>query len=196
MEPAFPPRVTEASAVPPGAGAVTIRRGRLDDALAIRELYRAVAATPGGIARAPDEVTAEYVADFVASSLRRGVLLVAELPGLAGLAGELHAWRSGLRVFDHVLGELTVAVHPSAQGRGVGRRLFEVLLDIVTRELPAVSRIELVAQEGNERALHLYESVGFRREGKLVDRIRAAAGGLEADIPMAWLRPPGDQPPP
>ena len=173
------------------AGAVVIRRGRLDDAPAIRELYRAVAAAPGGIARTPDEVTTEYVAEFLASSLRRGVLLVAQLPALEGLAGELHAWRSGLHVFDHVLGELTVAVHPSAQGLGVGRRLFDALIDIVTRELPAVSRIELVTQESNERALRLYESVGFRREGRLVGRIRAPGGGLEADIPMAWLRPPG-----
>ena len=151
--------------------ATAVRRGRLDDAPAIRELYRTVAATPGGIARTPDEVTPEYVADFVANSLGQGVLLVAELPGFAGLAGELHAWRSGLRVFDHVLGELTVAVHPAAQGRGVGRRLFEVLIDIVTRELPAVTRIELITQEGNERALRLYESVGFRREGRLEARI-------------------------
>lgn len=194
MEPALPARVRESPVGP--AGAVTIRRGRLDDAPAIRQLYRAVAATPGGIARAPDEVTAEYVAEFVASSLRRGVLLVAEVPGLGALAGELHAWRSDLRVFDHVLGDLTVAVHPSAQGRGVGRQLFAALIDIVTRELPGVTRIELVAQESNERALRLYESAGFRREGKLVGRIRAPRGGLEADIPMAWLRPPPNQPAP
>ena len=192
MEPALSAPVTESPAGP--AGAVTIRRGRLEDAPAIRELYRAVAATPGGIARASDEVTAEYVAEFVASSLGRGVLLVAEVSGLGMLAGELHAWRSDLRVFDHVLGDLTVAVHPSAQGRGVGRRLFDALIDIVTRELPAVSRIELVTQESNGRALRLYESVGFRREGRLVARIRGPGGGLEADIPMAWLRPTGNQP--
>ena len=167
-----------------------IRPGRPDDVAAIRELYRAAAATPGGIARAPDEVTEEYVAEFVAGSLRRGVLLVAEVPGLPGLAGELHAWRSDLRVFEHVLGDLTVAVHPAAQGRGVGHLLFTVLLDFVTRELPGVSRIELITQESNHRALRLYESVGFRREGRLEGRIRSPGGGLEADIPMAWLRPP------
>lgn len=167
---------------------MTLRPGRLEDAAAIRALYQAVAATPGGIARAPDEVTGEYVEDFVTQSLQRGILLVAELTGLPGLAGELHAYRSELRVFAHVLGDLTVAIHPTAQGRGIGRQLFTRLLDLVTREHPDVTRVELVTQASNLRALRLYESVGFRREGRFEDRIRGPEGGMEADIPMAWLR--------
>src|SRR6185503_8755523 len=89
-----------------------LRAGRREDAPAIRRLYQTVAATPGGIARTPDEVTSAYVEEFVSHSLQRGILLVAELPGLDGLAAELHAYRSELYVFDHVLGDLTVAVHP------------------------------------------------------------------------------------
>lgn len=165
-----------------------IRAGTLDDAPAIQALYRAVAATPGGIARAPDEVTMDYVEEFVEHSLQGGVLLVAELEGLPGLAGELHAYRSDIRVFARVLGDLTVAVHPGAQGKGIGRQLFTRLLDLVTREHPDITRVELIAQEGNARALHLYESMGFRREGRLEGRIRNPDGSIEADIPMAWLR--------
>jgi len=156
----------------------TIRAGRAEDALAIRALYRAVAATPGGIARSPGEVTPAYVDGFVTKSLARGVILVAEL----------HGYRSELRIFAHVLGELTVAVHPAAQGQGLGRQLFVRLLDIVTHEHPGISRIELIAQESNHRALRLYEGLGFRREGRLEGRIRNPDGTLDADIPLAWLR--------
>jgi ribosomal protein S18 acetylase RimI-like enzyme len=167
---------------------VRLRPGRREDAGAIQQLYQTVAATPGGIARTPAEVTREYVKDFVAHSLQRGVLLVAELPGLPGLTGELHAYRSDLQAFAHVLGDLTVAVHPQAQGRGIGRQLFTQLLDVVTREHPDITRVELIAQESNHRALTLYESVGFRREGRLEGRIRRPGGGVEADIPLAWHR--------
>lgn len=166
----------------------TMRPGTRDDAAAIMALYRDVAATPGGIARAPDEVTAEYVEGFVEASLARGLLLVAELEGLPGLAGELHAYRSEIRIFRHVLGDLTVAVHPAAQGQGIGRQLFMTLLDVVTREHPDVTRVELITQESNHRALRLYEGVGFRREGRLAGRIAGPDGTLDADIPLAWFR--------
>ena len=165
-----------------------IRPGRRDDVTAIEALYRSVAATPGGIARSPEEVSRAYVEGFVLRSLDCGIILVAELEGLPGLAGELHAYRSELRIFRHVLGELTVAVHPLAQGQGIGRKLFERLLDTVIRDHPNITRVELITQETNHRALRLYEGVGFRREGRLAARIMGPDGNLDADIPLAWLR--------
>ncbi len=83
--------------------------GRRDDVAAILALYRKVAATPGGIARSPEEVTSEYVEGFVSDSLDRGIILVAELEGLPGLAAELHTYRSEL------------ADLPACAGRAYGR---------------------------------------------------------------------------
>lgn len=167
---------------------MTVRHGRREDVAAIEALYRVVGEIPGGIARSPAEVTREYVDGFVSRSLDRGIILVAEFEGLPGIAGEVHAYRSELAIFRHVLGELTVAVHPAAQGRGIGRKLFERLLDLVAREHPGITRVELITQETNHRALRLYEGMGFRREGRLAKRIMAPDGSLDADIPLAWLR--------
>jgi ribosomal protein S18 acetylase RimI-like enzyme len=168
--------------------AVQLRAGRRDDAVAIQHLYETVAASSGGIARTAAEVTRDYVNEFVAHSLERGFLIVAERSGITGLAGELHAYRSDLRNFAHVLGDLTVAVHPDAQGQGIGRMLFTWLLDDVRSNYADILRVELVTQESNVRALRLYESLGFVREGRLEGRIRNPTGGMEADIPMAWHR--------
>jgi ribosomal protein S18 acetylase RimI-like enzyme len=168
--------------------AVRLRAGRPDDTVAIKHLYETVAAASGGIARTAAEVTRDYVDEFVACSLERGFLIVAERSGMTGLAGELHAYRSDLRNFAHVLGDLTVAVHPDVQGQGIGRMLFTWLLDDVRRNHADILRVELVTQESNARALRLYESLGFVREGKLEGRIRNLIGGVEADIPMAWHR--------
>lgn len=119
-------------------------------------------------------------------SLDGGVIVVAEQGGR--IVGELHAYPYRQRRLDHVLSHLTIAVHPDAQGQGLGRRLFESLLTEVLEHRPRITRIELICQESNTRALALYESLGFRREGRLEEGIKAAAGGLENDIPMGWLR--------
>jgi len=175
----------------PSKNGFSIRRTAASDAAAIEQLYRLVAAPPGGLAREPDEISTEYIGQFVRRATTDGLgFLAVSADGANGLpAGELHCYPPGPRTFGHVLGDLTVAVHPAWQGRGVGRALFKALLDEVIRNRPAVSRIELVARESNDRAIGLYESLGFRREGRLEGRVRRTDGVIEADIPLAWHRP-------
>ena len=150
-----------------------------------------MAAPPGGLARESDEISPRYVHGFLDRALEDGVALLAvplEPSHAVPLAGELHCYRMGPRSFAHVLGELTVAVHPRWQGRGVGRALFKALLEEVEQNRPGIARVELIARESNERAIHLYETLGFRREGRLEGRVRRPDGVIEADIPMAWHR--------
>ncbi len=165
-----------------------IRRATRDDIPAIERLYITVASTTGGLARQPDEISRDYIAGFVTRSLNDGEIVVAEVPDIDGVAGELHTYRNPLRLFSHVYTNLTVAVHPEVQGRGVGRALFTTLLEKVTREHPDIVRVELMTAERNHRAQRLYESVGFIREGRLDRAIRGEDGTPEADIPMAWFR--------
>src|SRR5688572_23211388 len=165
-----------------------LRPATLADADAIFELYCAVAALPGGLAREKDEITGDYVRHFLRHALEDGLCLVAEGAG-PGLVGEIHAYSRGIRAFGHVLGDLTVAVHPQVQGRGIGRALFERLKHEIDARFPHIARVELIARESNAHALRLYESLGFRREGRFEARVRSVGGGLEADIPMAWIRP-------
>lgn len=156
------------------------------DADAIRALYQRVSAAGGGLARQPEEITPEYVAHFLTRSLAAGVVLVAERD--CAVIAEIHAYSAGLRIFAHVLGELTVAVDPAFQGQGIGRRLFTTLLATTREQQPHIRRVELLVRESNAGAIRLYEQLGFRREGRLEGRV-AGSGQLEADIPMAWLAP-------
>lgn len=158
----------------------------LDDAdtADVLSLYRAAAAVPGsGLAREKDEIGEDYVRAFIDRSIRDGVTLGAFLNG--GLNGEIHAARLGPRQFAHVLSDLTVVVHPSAQGCGVGTALFEAFLEAARQLEPRIERIELLARSGNEGALRLYERLGFIREGRLTGRVRLSDGRVEDDIFMA-----------
>ncbi|MFK7863117.1 MAG: N-acetyltransferase family protein [Pseudohongiellaceae bacterium] len=163
-----------------------IRNSSLDDISRIFELYLCVAKVPGGLARHEHEITVDYVDSFVRKSLEHGVSLVAEENGI--VCGEIHAYTTAPRCFSHVLSELTVAILPQSQGKGLGRNLFESLINRVLQSKPEIKRIELIARESNTRAISLYSSLGFNSEGRLRNRIRNADGSFDNDIPMAWLR--------
>ena len=165
---------------------LTIRLVNRDDARQILNLYHAVSAIEGGLARAKDEINEEYVTAFLTKAIAGGVSFVAVADEL--LVGEIHAYALGPRAFSHVLGELTVAVHPDYQGQGVGSALFRALLGEVEKNRPDILRVELIARESNARAIALYQRLGFVIEGRFEGRIQSVGGGHEADIPMAWRR--------
>lgn len=166
---------------------IAITGATLDDRAAILELYRAVASVPGGLARTADEISGEYVSGFLEKSISNGVIVIGRDAGSRKIVGEIHGYRLGPSVFGHVLGDLTIAVDPGFQGRGIGRRIFAEFMRRVIEERPEIERVELIARESNAKAIRFYESLGFAVEGRLERRIRSG-GGYEADIPMAWLR--------
>ena len=150
------------------------------------DLYRSTATAGSGLARTPDEMTMEYICGFVHKSLERGIIIVAELENK--IIGEIHCYTPGLDIFAHVLGDLTIAVHPQYQHQGIGRNIFNTLLHEVETQRPDILRVELVARESNTKALALYESLGFVIEGRFRKRIPVPGGGFESDLSLAWLR--------
>lgn len=69
--------------------------------------------------------------------------------------------------------------------QGVGHFMLTGILDYVFRELKA-HRLWLDVFETNQRALHVYESLGFRREGVLREAI-FRDGGFHTQILMSIL---------
>ncbi len=175
------------------ADGVTIRPASTADLGDIVRLYREVARIPGGLARLEHEIDEGYVQGFLDRALASGLSYVAQAQG-GGLVGEIHACPPGPFCFSHVLSELTIAVHPEAQGLGVGRRLFATFMETVQQARPEILRVELIARQSNARAIAFYRSLGFEQEGTMRRRIRNPDGSLEPDIPMAWLRETDGEP--
>ena len=164
-----------------------IRNATDSDAAQVRALYQEVARVPDGIARTPDEVTEAYVAGFMGRARDDGIELVAEEGGR--IVGEIHASRVGIASLAHLLTDLTIAVAPSVQGKGLGRALFARLLHEVSTSMPHITRVELFARDSNVRARSLYASLGFVEEGRLRARVNNARGEAETDTVMGWIRP-------
>jgi len=155
------------------------------------KLYKAVARIPGYLARLEQEITEEYVSDFVHKSLKAGLIIVGENEiNPDELIAEVHGYKPGLEVFNHVIGDVTFLVHPDHQGKGIGRTIFTIFLDEIANNHPDVGKIELYTGESNARAIALYQSLGFMIEGRMEMRFRnPQTGNYEADIPLGWVNP-------
>ena len=58
-----------------------------------------------------------------------------------------------------------VAMHPNFMGKGLGVKMMKDIIDFSVKS--GFNRIELSTATTNDKALHLYEKVGFQREGVL-----------------------------
>jgi ribosomal protein S18 acetylase RimI-like enzyme len=164
-----------------------IRVSRVEYWQEILDLYRLAALIPGGLARSSEEISEDYVRNFLKKSNESGISLLAFV-GMQ-IVGEIHAYHLAPKVFSHVLSELTIVVHPDYSGRGIGKTLFSAFLKEVESHRPDILRVELIARESNRKAISLYESLGFKQEGRLEKRIHSGDGTFEADIPMGWVNP-------
>ncbi|MCE7040881.1 GNAT family N-acetyltransferase [Dyadobacter sp. CY312] len=167
-----------------------IRKAIYTDWIQIFELYKSVSSVLGGLARNNEEITEEYVKNFVSKSYQNGVqFVVLDRDENERVVAEVHCYKLDPKVFSHVLSELTIAIDPDYQGMGLGKQLFESLLTYVQKERKGIYRIELIARESNRKAITLYEKLGFKKEGRMEGRIKNHLGEFEADIPMAWFNP-------
>ena len=167
---------------------LTVRHADASDYDRIYTLYKKVAEAPIGIARSPEEITEAYIKNFMLHAAATGIELVIDNPlDPAAIAAEIHCYKPGPKIFNHVLSDLTIAVHPDFQGQGIGKKIFTHLLEFITSNRPDILRVELFTQESNERALSFYKKIGFAAEGRFVKRIPGRNDVLEADIPMAWF---------
>ena len=160
------------------------------DIPALVKLYKAVSKIEGYIARLEYEVTEEYISNFVHKSLETGLIIVGESEtNPEELVAEVHGYKPGIYIFNHVLGDVTFLVHPEHQGKGIGRTIFTIFLDEIVNNRPDIGKVELFTGESNRRAIGLYQSLGFMIEGRMEMRYRTPSGNYEADIPMGWVNP-------
>jgi len=103
---------------------------------------------------------AAYVAGFTPEAVYRGeelIGLVSWGPYYPGYAYDQPP-EEGSMIIDHVM------IARSLQGRGLGRRLVEMLIAKLGA-MPGCRRIVLMLHPENEPAARLYDSLGFRKIG-------------------------------
>ena len=177
------------SPTPPApAGPITLRRATVADAADHARIMSDPAVLPG-LNQVPYGDAALWVqrltemlqpgkTDLPLVALRDGVIV-----GTAALHPAVPLRRRHVAL-------LGISVAPHAQGQGVGRALMQGLCDYADG-WAQIQRVELTVFVDNQRAIRLYESMGFRIEG--THRAYALRDGVYEDVhSMARLHP---QPP-
>ena len=86
-----------------------------------------------------------------------------------------------------IAGEIDlVAVSEDSQSQGVGSALMDSMIDLADNWLD-LKRLSLIAFVGNDRAIALYERLGFEREG-IMRRVGYGDGDWMDAVMMARLR--------
>jgi len=158
-----------------------IRPAREDDAESLaRAEYDTAAGQEGLLAAKPYEIPISAFRSKIKVLGSDGLYVVMESAGQP--VGHLLLEPLGLSSTRHV-SQLTIVVHPGQTGRGYGKALMEYAIDWA-RKSDRVEKIELHVRSTNPRAIALYESFGFIREGQLKNRIKLRQGYAD-DIFMA-----------
>ncbi len=154
----------------------TLRSASVTDRDDICTLYKKVIRISGGLARREEEITPEYVEGFIEKARAYGLQFVAT--DGTHIVGEIHCYKPGIQCFDHLLGDLTIAVDPDYQGLGIGKALFMGILNEVKENRKGILRIELMTGEANKRAIAFYQSLGFVIEGRMPNRYKLGPADL------------------
>jgi L-phenylalanine/L-methionine N-acetyltransferase len=168
---------------PDDAAVVTVRGLEEQDHQAVHDILTSAAVIEGTmrVPYAPLNSTTSRLEP------RDGVhLLVAEIAGAVVGFAELVRSPSHPR-HAHVAELNLVCTHPDHGGRGVGRALSEAVIDLADNWLN-VRRLGLIVFADNQRAIGLYEKLGFVREGVMREFGFRRGEYLDAVV-MGRLRP-------
>lgn len=164
--------------------AVLIRSARLDDALAIHTINEQAMAEGSYHITESQEFTMTLAEGETWIRQHAGrpadVTLVAEVDG--AVVGAILFETSSRNRLAHT-GELVMNVALAWREHGVGRCLLEALISWAIGH-PRIERVGLRALSTNERALHLYASVGFIEDGRRPKAIKLGPGEYVDEVLM------------
>ncbi len=176
----FPQTVTTNS-----GAIIKLRRIERKDSYLVKKLNRAIVKKGEGVVLNLNEVPDDdlFWDKKVAGWLkyRNNLFIAAE--ELGKIIGTADISRMNANSLAHN-GILTIGVHPEKQGQGVGRLLFNAVMEWAKRE--TIYRITLYTLANNNRAIELFCSGGFRKI-QLRKNFVIINGQPFDDVVMEWI---------
>ena len=162
----------------------TLRPARPTDAHALARLFADVRAEGRWLVTPPSAISEPGEAFFIGEMIRgsSSLALVAEADG--DVVGNVLISRERSAITDH-MGTLSICVARDWRDVGVGSDLMRAALDWAQDS--GLAKIALGVFPDNERAIAVYEHVGFEREGLRRRQFRGEGGVFRDEVLMAWF---------
>lgn len=164
------------------------RKVEIHDFLEIFNLYKKSAIVKDGLARNLEEITEKFIHEILEKAVNNGLGIVI-LNQENKIIGSLLSSKFEPRTFCHTLGNMSLAVDPQYFGQKIGKKLFVAFTEEIKENHPEILRVELNVRVVNQRAVKIYEEVGFVLEGIMKNRLLDFDGELSDDSFMAWMNP-------
>ena len=128
------------------------------------------------------ELTIDQEEDFISSLTEndRGCLILAKLDG--EYIGNASFSAAGISRRNAHRADIGIALYKDYTGMGIGKILFALVLETI--EKCGFESAELTVVEGNDRAIHMYESFGFVETGRIPKANKYDDGTYADDIFM------------
>ncbi|MBR3526127.1 MAG: GNAT family N-acetyltransferase [Lachnospiraceae bacterium] len=164
-----------------------LRSVRREDAADMIEYLRTVSGETDFLLRNADEVTYTLEGEGDILENKRNapgeLMMVAEADGIvAGNCGIVS--RGNLRRVRHRCG-FAIALKQEYCDAGLGTAMMEYALSLA-REM-GYEQVELEVVDGNDRARHVYEKMGFRESGRVLWSLKYDDGSYRDEISMVKL---------
>lgn len=161
-----------------------LRSPQSKDAQQLVEYLKATAAETDFLLKYPEEVriNAEQEKEFIESlnSSKRDLMIVAEVDG--EVAGNCSFLSVGEKMRVQHRCSIGIALYKKYWGLGIGRVLMSLLLEYAKRCGYEQAELEVVSK--NERAVALYEKIGFERVGERPKAMKHKDGSYDSNIIM------------
>ena len=147
---------------------LTLRSAEKKDAEIMLPYLKRVCSETRFLLREADEckeMTIEQEEAFINSHAEndRACLILAELDG--EFVGNASFDAAGVSRRNAHRADIGIALYKDYTGMGIGKKLFALILETI--EKCGFESAELTVAEGNERAIHMYESFGFKETGRI-----------------------------
>lgn len=131
------------------------------------------------------EMTIEQEETFISNHLenKRACLILAELDGV--YIGNASFDVAGASRRNSHRADIGIALYLDYTGMGIGKKLFALILETI--ESCGFEVAELTVVEGNDRAIHMYESFGFVEVGRIPKANKYDDGTYADDIHMVKM---------
>lgn len=163
-----------------------VREATFQDALALNELTAQVFGSSDQVLTSLEEF---QVSGTLEAQLKRikhfseaigKCVFVAEID--RKLVGTIDFWNGYRKRIEHT-GEFGMGVLPNYRDQGIGACLIQVLLKWALAN-PVIEKVKLGVFANNPRAIHLYQKMGFKEEGRRIAEIKMSDGQYHDVIEM------------